>query len=48
MRCLAILGLLICLVVAGCAQNGKTSDDDHNSRFGGFYGGISGGGGMGP
>lgn len=33
------------LVLAGCADNGKRSADD---KFGGFYGGVSGGMGMGP
>jgi len=43
----APLLLLLCLVVAGCAQNGSASNDDSHNRFGGFYSGISGGG-MGP
>ena len=38
--------MLVCLVLAGCAQGASTSNDDSNrsNRFGGFYGGISGGG----
>jgi hypothetical protein len=36
----SLLLLLVCLAVAGCADNGKRSDDD---RFGGAYGGLSGG-----
>jgi hypothetical protein len=35
------LMLLVCIVIAGCAQRDSTSDDN---RSGGFYGGISGGG----
>jgi len=31
---------LACLTVTGCADSGKRSDD---GRFGGFYGGVSGG-----
>jgi hypothetical protein len=33
--------LLACLALAGCADNSKSSDND---RFGGFYGGVTGGG----
>jgi hypothetical protein len=40
-------GLFLALVVAGCAQTSASSDDSHN-RFGGFYGGVGGGAGMGP
>jgi hypothetical protein len=41
---LALLLLLLGLAIAGCAQGGKTSNDDNNSnRFGGFYGGVTGG-----
>jgi hypothetical protein len=39
------LMLLACLFVAGCADSSNSSDDSH-SRFGGFYGGMNGGGGM--
>jgi hypothetical protein len=35
--------LLACLVVAGCADH---NDKDSDNRFGGFYGGINGGGGV--
>ncbi len=36
-----VFTLALSLVVAGCAaENGKRTDD---ARFGGFYGGISGG-----
>jgi hypothetical protein len=44
-RFLAIL--LACLVVAGCADRGdSTADNNKNdNRFGGFYGGLNGGGG---
>jgi len=38
-RCLA-LALLACLILAGCARSGDSSDDD---RRGGFYGGVEGG-----
>jgi hypothetical protein len=41
------LVLLLCVMLAGCAPNSTSSDDSHD-RFGGFYGGVSGGGGMGP
>jgi hypothetical protein len=34
------LALLACLIVAGCADSDKRTDDN---RFGGFYGGVSGG-----
>jgi hypothetical protein len=40
MRIRSLLMLLACLAVAGCADNGKRPDDD---RFGGFYGGVTGG-----
>ncbi len=41
--------MLISLAIAGCAQSGETSNDDNNhNRFGGFYGGVSGGGQLGP
>ena len=36
-----LLGLLMALLVAGCADNGASSDTD---RRGVFYGGISAGG----
>jgi hypothetical protein len=38
-----VFALLFCLGLAACADSDKRSDD---SRFGGFYGGVSGG--MGP
>ena len=38
---LAIAGLLLSLLVAGCADTGASSDND---KRGGFYGGIIGGG----
>jgi hypothetical protein len=41
MRRLAVLVLLACLAVAGCA--GPAKDSDNDNRFGGFYGGVSGG-----
>jgi len=38
-----VLAVLACLAAAGCAaDNGRKSSDD--GRFGGFYGGLSGGG----
>jgi hypothetical protein len=38
--------LLACLVVAGCADSGSSADNNKNdNRFGGFYGGLNGGGG---
>jgi len=39
-RLLPVLLLLACLAIAGCADNDKRSDDN---RFGGLYGGFSGG-----
>jgi len=41
-------GLFLALVVAACAQQTSTSSDDSHTRFGGFYGGVTGGGDMGP
>jgi hypothetical protein len=41
--------LLVCLVVAGCADSGGGSGSDNDNstnRFTGFYGGMNGGGGM--
>jgi hypothetical protein len=40
--------LLACLVVAGCADTGGSGSDDNknDNRFGGFYGGMNGGGGV--
>jgi len=35
------LALLACLVIAGCAQHDRSSDEER--RPGGFYGGVSGG-----
>ncbi len=37
-----VLGLLACLLVAGCAHDSSSEKD----RPGGFYGGVSGGKGM--
>jgi len=37
-----LLGLVVSLLTAGCADNGAASDNDRHG--GGFYGGISGGG----
>lgn len=42
-RVLAAFLLLACLVVTGCADN---TDKNSDNRFGGFYGGINGGGGV--
>ncbi|MFZ2007985.1 MAG: hypothetical protein WB697_14745 [Stellaceae bacterium] len=42
---LVLLLMLLCL--AGCAQSSGTANDDNHNRFGGFYGGVSGGD-MGP
>jgi hypothetical protein len=39
-RLVPLLLLLLCLVVAGCADSDKRSDDN---RFGGAYGGVTGG-----
>jgi hypothetical protein len=36
----ALLGLVICLLLAGCARSAGDADQDRHS---GFYGGISGG-----
>jgi hypothetical protein len=41
MRWSILLGLLMALLIAGCADTGTSSDDD---RRGVLYGGISGGG----
>jgi hypothetical protein len=40
----AVLGLLACLLIAGCAQHDRGSDEEN--RSGGFYGGVFGGPGM--
>jgi hypothetical protein len=40
-RFLSILLLLLCLLVSGCEDARNDSDDN---RFGGFYGGVNGGG----
>ena len=40
-RGVALLMLLVCLVVAGCAQHDRAADEEN--RSGGFYGGVSGG-----
>jgi hypothetical protein len=41
-RCcsIAVLALLACVVIAGCAQRERA---DEENRSGGFYGGVSGG-----
>lgn len=36
----AMLGLVLLAAVAGCTDGNKRAGDD---RFGGFYGGLSGG-----
>ena len=41
---MAVLSLLACLVLAGCAARDASSTDDE--RNGGFYGGVLGGRGM--
>jgi len=38
-RAVALM-LLVCLIVAGCAERDSAADKD---REGGFYGGVSGG-----
>jgi len=40
-RSAVVLALLACLLIAGCAQHDRGSDEEN--RSGGFYGGISGG-----
>ena len=40
----AVLALLACLSIAGCAQRDRGSDEEN--RSGGFYGGVFGGTGM--
>jgi hypothetical protein len=42
-RLVALLLLLACFAAAGCTDR---SDRDPDNRFGGFYGGINGGGGV--
>ena len=42
-RLVALLLLFACLAAAGCADR---DDKDSDNRFGGFYGGINGGGGV--
>ncbi|HVH80608.1 MAG TPA: hypothetical protein VM782_14530 [Stellaceae bacterium] len=42
MRLFSVLLLLLCLVIAGCADNDKNTDQNNN-RFGGAYGGVTGG-----
>jgi hypothetical protein len=37
-----VFTLLACLVIAGCAQRDRSSDEDKRPG-GGFYGGVSGG-----
>ena len=39
-RGFAVIGLLLVLLMAGCADTGSTSDND---KRGVFYGGITGG-----
>jgi hypothetical protein len=41
-RAIILSLLLACLALGGCADKSDRSADD--DRFGGFYGGISGGG----
>jgi len=41
MRLLSAMLLLACLAIAGCANSDR--DSDNNNRYGGFYGGVSGG-----
>jgi hypothetical protein len=41
MAILALIGLLLTLLSAGCAATGATSDDDKHPVF---YGGVNGGG----
>lgn len=41
---LAVLSLLACLVIAGCAQRAASTGEEQ--RQGGFYGGMSAGNGM--
>ena len=43
MRAAALILLLGCLAVAGCADSHDKHSDD---RFGGFYGGINAGAGV--
>jgi len=40
-RSAVVLALLACVMIAGCAQQDRGSDEEN--RSGGFYGGISGG-----
>jgi hypothetical protein len=40
-RGFAVIGLLLALLTAGCADTGATSDND---KRGVFYGGVSAGG----
>src|SRR5438034_11478193 len=40
-RSAIVLALLACLVIAGCAQPDRSSDEQQQP--GGFYGGVSGG-----
>jgi hypothetical protein len=49
MRLLSMIVLLTCLALAGCANSASSGkDSDGNNRFGGFYGGATGGGGTMP
>ena len=39
-RCIIVLGVLACLIIAGCTPRESAVDDN---RQGSFYGGVSGG-----
>jgi len=41
-RSLVAFALLACLIIAGCAQRERSSDEEKRPG-GGFYGGVSGG-----
>jgi hypothetical protein len=43
MRYWLALVMLTWLAVSGCAQSSGASNDDNHDRFGGLYGGVSGG-----
>jgi hypothetical protein len=40
-RSFVVIALLACLLITGCAQRDRSSDEEN--RPGGFYGGISAG-----
>jgi hypothetical protein len=40
-RSFVVIALLACLLIAGCTQRDRSSDEEN--RPGGFYGGISAG-----